>query len=335
MRVPMPIKDRVTVRSAMLRNLFLLIVAFAAIVALGCWDNRREIERVLEQGYSTNAQIVGASFDRLSPLAFDGWRPRFLEQEVSIDLQWQGKDGKTYVHRKVPVSERFAGSIINGDQVKLISVPIKVLDDGTAVPVLTFDAAARLASLATWLKACGFIAFAGLAALAARAAWQRRMATAGRGAVEKSSRPVRIPPQRIMIGIVALAVGGFLTYSAWSLIEGPDGGEGAERTVQISSVTANPYTVRLSWQDSQGAVHHFGPLPISERYWREITRDGQLVVHETKVRMGGDEMMPHPVILADGPEKQWRTQLVLGIGLVLMAVGLGCLMSAIRAIRRF
>jgi hypothetical protein len=323
----------------MLRNLFLMIVVFAMIVALGCWDSRREMEYVLEHGYATSAQIVGASFDRASPVTLDGWRPRFLEQAVSVDLQWRGQDGKTRVHRKVPVTERFAGTIVNGDQVKLIAVPAKVIDDDGDVPVLTLDAAARLDSLKTWLKACGLIALAGCAALAAMGAWQRRMATmTGQASGARApARPIQMPSQRIMIGIVAFAVGAFLAYSASSAggyAGGDEGGE-VERTVQISAVTANPYAVQLAWQDGRGGVHHFGPLPISERYWKEITRDGQLVVRETKVRMGGDEMMPRPVILADAPAMQWRTQLVLGIGLALMALGLGCLLSAVRAMRRF
>jgi len=329
-------KDRVTFRSAMMRNLFLLIVIFATIVALGCWDNRRQMEFVLDKGYATNAQIVGASFHRLSPFALDGWRPRFVEQEVSVDLQWRGQDGKTYLRRRVPVSERFAGSIVNGDQVKLITVPVKVLDDATSVPIITFDAAARLASLKGWLTGSSMIALASCMGLAAIGAWQRRRANDA-AATATAVRRVRIPPQRTMIGIVAFAVGAFLTYSAWSVGGfGPsDANNDAEMTMEISAVTANPYTVRLAWRDGQGAVHHYGPMPISERFWQQITRDDKLVVHETRVRMGGDEVMPHPVIVADAPENQWRIQAVMGVGVAMMALGIGCLLSAVRAIRRF
>ncbi len=127
-----------------LRNLLAIVAVLASLVALGCWDNRQEMARVLDQGYATSAQIVAAQFQRTAPFAIDGWRPRFVEQALSVDLQWQGQDGKTHVFRKVPVSERFERSIVNGEQVKLIAVPVKALDDDTSVPVLTLDAAARL-----------------------------------------------------------------------------------------------------------------------------------------------------------------------------------------------
>ena len=63
------------------------------------------MQRVLDQGYATTAQVTGAQYQRKMPIAADGWRPRFVEQELSVDLRWQGKDGKPHEHRKVPISE--------------------------------------------------------------------------------------------------------------------------------------------------------------------------------------------------------------------------------------
>ena len=156
-----------------LRNLLAIVAVLASLVALGCWDNRQEMARVLDQGYATSAQIVAAQFQRTAPFAIDGWRPRFVEQALSVDLQWQGQDGKTHVFRKVPVSERFERSIVNGEQVKLIAVPVKALDDDTSVPVLTLDAAARLQSLKTWLGGSSALALAGWLGVAAMTLWRR------------------------------------------------------------------------------------------------------------------------------------------------------------------
>jgi len=323
-----------SVRGAMARNLFLLIAALATLVLLGCWDNRREMQRVLEQGYAANAEIVGASFQRWSPVVLEDWRPRFVEQEVAVDMQWRGRDGKTYRHAKVPVSERFAGMVVVGDKVKLMTVPVKVLDDESSVPVPTFDAANRFDSLGRWIEASGYIAVAALAVLAGMNYWRWRRGS--RPAIAAApSRPLRFPAQRTMIGIAALGVGAFLAYSAWSI--GDDAGEGGniEITAEITLVTSNPYAVQLGWKDPRGGVHHYGPVPISERFWKEITSDGALVLRETRVRIRADDPMSRPVILADAPEKQWRTRTVLGVGCALLALGAGCLMSAVRAMRRF
>ena len=109
------------------RNLLLLIALLSTLVVLGCWDNRREMQRVLDQGYATTAQLTGAQQQRTMPFAVDGWRPRLVEQDLSVDLSWQGKDGKPHEHKKVPVSEAFASTIVSGDQVRLVTLPVRVV----------------------------------------------------------------------------------------------------------------------------------------------------------------------------------------------------------------
>src|SRR5471032_697268 len=190
-------------RGMRLRNLLVLIAIFASLVALGCWDNRLQMARVIDQGYAVNAQIVGAQFQRAMPFAVDGWRPRFIEQALSVDLQWQGQDGKVHLHHKVPVSERFQRSIVDGEQVKLISVPVKALDDDTSVPVLTLDAAARLESLKAWLGTSGYMALAGWLVAAAMTLWQRRARRTPALATSVPAgerQPVEFPGQRLLIG---------------------------------------------------------------------------------------------------------------------------------------
>jgi hypothetical protein len=325
----------VSTRTIRLRNLLAIVAVLASLVALGCWDNRREMARVLDQGYATSAQIVAAQFQRTAPFAIDGWRPRFVEQALSVDLQWQGHDGKTHVFRKVPVSERFEHSIVSGEQVKLIAVPVKAIDDDTSVPVLTLDAAERLQSLKAWLGASSAIALAGWIGIAAMTLW-RRLAPAPAASRPAAAQPaIAIPGQRILIGLVAFAVGGFLTYNATALGEPTDdGAKSVEVTAEITAAEGPPYTVRLGWRDGQGGVHHFGPLPISGAFWNRITRDGKLETHETRVRVHVDDSMGRPEILDDAPGERWQTKAVLAGGIMLLLVGAGCLLSAGRMMRR-
>ncbi len=323
-------------RSMRVRNLLIIIAALASLVALGCWDNRREMARVLDQGYATNAQIVAAQFQRSAPFAVDGWRPRFVEQSLSVDLQWQGKDGKTHVFRKVPVSDAFEHAIVDGQQVKLMMVPVKVLDDDASVPVLTLDAAARQQSLKTWLEASGYAALVGWFAVALMTLWQRRAvrlpATSGRAV---PTGPVQIPGQRLLIGMMAFMVGAFLTYNASALVAPPeDEVKSTELMAEITNPAGPPYTVHLGWQDGQGGVHHYGPAHVSEDFWNKITRDGKLTVHQTKVRVHIDDSMAQPQILDDAPGSRWQTKAVLACGIALLMVGAFCLLSAARVLRQ-
>lgn len=321
-------------RSLRLRNLLALVAVFASIAALGCWDNRREIARVLDEGYATEVQITGAQFQRLVPFALDGWRPRFVEQALSVDVQWAGRDGKTHLHRRVPVSARFERSIINGEQVKLVAVPAKVLDDDLSVPVITVDAAQRLESLDEWQAVTGYFAVLGWAGFAAMSFWRRRAARAPT-ARSVASAPTQIPAERLLLGVVALCVGLFLTVTTWNAYRGT-GREAASVEIEadIVSVSGPPYAVQLGWKDGQGGVHHYGPLPISEDFHDKIARDGKLTVHTTRVRLSNDTMMSKPVILDDPAPLPWKGRASLGLGLALTALGAGLLLSVARVLRR-
>jgi hypothetical protein len=323
-------------REAVGRKVLLLIALLATLVVLGCWDNRQGIQRVLDQGYATTAQVTGAQYQRKIPIAADGWRPRFVEQEISVDLRWQGKDGKPREHHKVPISENLARGIVNGDQVRLVTLPVKVLDDDSAVPVVTSDASARLASLQSWLAAAGYTALAAWAGFAALTLLQ------GRGG-GTSTRPVMaIPPRRTLVGLGALVVGGFLAFSAWSDGRSIDvialGGD--EVTADIVNAAAVPakdggkptHTVRLAWKDG-AAVHHFGPAPVSEAFWNKITQNGELAVRQTLIRYRRDDPQPRPLIVDDAPEQQWWTRTAMFAGLALLVLGSALLFSGLRSLR--
>jgi hypothetical protein len=309
------------------RNLLLLIALLATLVVLGCWDNRAAMQRVLDQGYATTAQVTGAQFQRTMPFAADGWRPRFVEQDLSVDLGWKGKDGKAHEHKKVPVTDGFARTIVSGDQVRLVTLPVKVLDDDTAVPVIVADTTARLASLQSWLSIAGYIALAAWAGFAASSLFGRRPAAG----ISAAAKPIDIPPRRTLLGLVLLLAGGFVAFQAWSE-EGandPLSVGGKDIVAEITDASSTPsHAVRLSWKDGQGSVHHFGPTRVSEAFWNKITQNGQRSVHQTPIRVREDDPAARPVLVDDAPEEHWQVRAALLAGLAMLVVGAGCLVSA-------
>jgi hypothetical protein len=322
------------------RNLLLLIALLATLVVLGCWDNRVTMQRTLEQGYATTAQLTGAQFQRTMPIAADGWRPRFVEQGLSVDLSWKGKDGKAHEYKKVPVTEGFAHTIVSGDQVRLVTVPVKVLDDESAVPVITSDATARLASLQDWLSIAGYIALAAWAGFAASSLFSRRTGAGG-----SSARPIEVPPRRTLVGLALLVVGAFAAFQAWSEGRANDpaaiGGTplmadiaDASTATDKSGGGAAVHTVRLAWKDGQGNVHHFGPTRVGEAFWGKITQSGQLAAKQTPIRVREDDPMARPVLVEDAPEERWQVRAAMIFGLVCIVLGAGCLLSAARVVMR-
>lgn len=309
------------------RNFLLLIALLATLVVVGSWDNRRQMERVLDEGYATTAQITGAQ--SMPVAALNGWRPRFIEQSLAVDLEWKDKNDQRHTFRNVPVSASLERSIVNGNQVRLLPVPVKVLDDGSAVPVITSDASARLASLQSWMAASGY------AALAAWAGFAALSLLGGRGRRVVTAIPPRpLPPRRTFYGLGLLVVGGFLAFSAWSSGRSIDsvamGGEQITADILQAAEIKGGHAVRLGWSDSTG-VHHYGPIPISEAFWNKITQNGQLTVHQTAVRYRGDDPAARPVIVGDAPETHWSVRVAIGAGLLLIICGAGLFVSGLRA----
>ena len=326
-----------------LPRLCLLVAILATLTVLGCWDNKRTMEQVLARGYETAAQVVGAQYQRKLPFALDGYKPRFVEQDISLDLTWKGRDGKNREFRKVPVSEAFARNIVSGDQVKLVALPAKVTDGETDVPVILADAQQRLVSLQTWIETSGYVALATWAAYAGLTLFG-----AGRARLRRPGQvarpPVDVPPRRTMLGLGLVLIGGFMAFHAWSeqqSFEAMKSG-GTEVMADILSVNEMPrksgdkpsYSVRLAWKDGRGSVHHYGPTHISERFYGEIAKNGQLLVKQTAIRFREDDLQARPLIVADAPEQSWQAQFGVTAGLVVLLVGLGCLFSAARYISR-
>jgi hypothetical protein len=309
------------------RNFLLLIALLATLVVLGSWDNRQQMQRVLDEGYPTTAQITGAQ--SMPVVAAIGWRPRLVEQSLAVDLEWKGRDGQPRKFRNVPISSSFEHSIVNGNQIRLVPVPVKVLDDETAVPVITSDASARLASLQSWLAASGYAAlaaWAGFAALSLLGSRGRRTITA-----MPSRRP---PPRRTFYGLGLLVVGGFLAFSAWSSQRSADslamGGEQITADILQATKTKSGHAVRLGWSDVTG-VHHYGPIPVSEAFWNKITQNGKLTMHQTAIRYRSDDPAARPLIVDDAPETSWSMRIAMGAGLLLIMFGAALFASGLRA----
>lgn len=330
-----------TVRAQRLRNLLGLIAFFATIVFVGCWDNRHTLQHVLDDGYPAIIQITGAQFTRTAPVAFDGWRPRFLEQSVSVDLKWEGKDGKPHEFKKVPISEEFAATIITGEQVRLAILPGKALDDPHAVPVINADAAGRNASLQDWIKLSGYMAVVGWVGCIGFTLWLIRPARPPSAAPTLPSTVVAaFPPRRTLLGATALLIGAIVLFRAWS-VEAPAAGGGIETTAEITTAAlvtgangSGTHIVQVSWKDTQGAVHHFGPIPVSNAFWNKITKGGALVVHETRIRYRGEDAAARPVLVDDRPDLSWEVEVGLATGFGLIAFGAVCLFSAARVARK-
>jgi len=323
-----------SMRAVRVRNLLLLVAIFATIVVAGCWDNRRTLQHVLDDGYSTVVEITGAQNQRLAPFAFDDWRPRFVEQGLSVNVKWSGKDGKSHAFEKVPVTDEFAHTVVEGDQVRLAVLPAKVMDDPHAVPVITADAGARLRSLQEWTRTSAFVAAAAWIGFGLSAFWIGRSGTGAVGRVTAA-----FPLRRVLFGLVALILGAVLTLRVWSIEDmAPDTTGGMETTADIAAVPAvgggTAHALRLSWKDAQGGVHHVGPVPVSERYWSTISRNGELTVHQARIRYQEGGRGARPVLVDDPPERPWQIEVALGVGLMLVGLGAASLFSAARQLRR-
>jgi hypothetical protein len=145
------------------------------------------------------------------------------------------------------------------------------------------------------------------------------------------------------LGLVLLLFGGFMAFQSWSESRSNDaiaiGGKDyvAEIVDAVSMARGGgtpTYTMKLSWKDGQGSVHHFGPTNISEAFWNRITRNGQLVVRQTPIRVREEEPTARPVLVEDAPEQQWQVRFGMIAGLIMMMFGAGCLFSAAREVSR-
>ena len=293
------------------------------------------MQRVLDQGYATTAQITGAQFQRTMPFAADGWRPRFVEQDLSVDLSWQGKDGKAH---ELPEGAGDRGlrthSIVSGDQVRLVTLPVKVLDDDTAVPVITADTtAARLPRC----KA-GSASRATSPSRPGRASLRRRLfgRRQAAGISAAAAKPIDIPPRRTLLGLVPAR--GRRVPGVPGVVGGPRRTTalvGGKDIVAEITVPRRPpsHAVRLRGRTGRAASIISGRPAISEAFWNKITQNGQLSVRQTPIRVRDDDPAARPVMVDDAPESTGRSdgcRLARRGPRCMLVVGAGCLLSAAR-----
>jgi hypothetical protein len=150
------------------------MIIVAASLFLGISWNQNAIQRVLHDGYDSTARITSAQETGLRfPFVLEGWWPRFVDEALSINLKWTGRDGAERSRSGIAVSNAYAARIMDGNAVKLIEVPVRVIDDKSSLPVIIEDASDRLRHI-QFLKKFALIALAALGvALAGLIAWQK------------------------------------------------------------------------------------------------------------------------------------------------------------------
>jgi hypothetical protein len=310
-----------------------LTLCLAALLAL--YWKQSAIESVMRDGYNTTGKITSAEIRwRRFPIIFDAGWPRFVDEDLSIGMQWTGRDGVNRSHRGIAVSNAFAARITQGDQIKLLTVPIRVVDDDSSHPVLIEDVSDRLRNIQSMSKftQAGAALFA--LALAAVVGWQKWSARNGGlskpaiGGESSRSFPIRLA----LITLVTLPLGAYMLVNSYleqsAAQEMLDHGDEvvADLTRAFSEVRkpgeAPSYLVTLAWTDKNGQRRLYGPTHISAAFWLQITRNNVQTVSQTKIRYLDGKPGIRPLIVADTAERQFQDNVGVNSGAGFLAVGL-------------
>ncbi|MGX4771242.1 hypothetical protein ACWAUC_15790 [Bradyrhizobium guangdongense] len=217
---------------------------------------------------------------------FDGIWPRYVDENLSIGLQWTGKDGVQRERKGIAVSAAYAARITVGNQLKLLTVPIQAVDDDSSLPVIVEDLDDHLShirSTSRFVLAGAGICAVILLLVIGWQTWSARRGGPASGAVHsRSRRPV--PFTLAMLTAAMLLFGGYLLVNSYAeqrtLNEILDRGDEvtADITRAYGEVTkagnAPSYLVTLAWKDRSGRQQTDGPTHISSAYRRLITRNG-------------------------------------------------------------
>jgi hypothetical protein len=202
-----------------LRGILALLLAVAVAGTLGLYWNQSAFKQVLRDGYDTRGQIISAEVTaHRFPFVFDGWWPRFVDESLSIELRWTGRDGVERTRRGVAVSDAFAARITSGTQVKLIEIPVRVIDDDSSLPAVIDDVSDHLRHLQFGLEFAFMASLFLAAALAIVVAWQqlwqlnRRRTQADAGPRQWRPWPVRLT----MMTVFMLGFGAFMIVNTFS-----------------------------------------------------------------------------------------------------------------------
>lgn len=324
-----------------------LTLSLAIVLAL--YWKQNTIERVMRTGYNTTGKITsGKITSRRFPIEIDAGWPRFVDEDLSIGLQWRGGDGVDRMRRGIAVSSAFAARITQGDQVKLLTVPIRVVDDYSSHPVLIEDVDDRLRNIRSMsqLAQAGATFFA--LAFAAVIGWQKwRARSNGLSKPAIGSEPSR--PFPILLALIAMFT---LSFGAYMLVDSYrqqraaqemlDHGDEviADLTRAFSEVRkpgeAPSYRVTLAWTDKNGQRTLYGPTHISAAFWQQITRNNVQTVSQTKIRYLDGRPGIRPLIMGDMAERQYQDGVGVESGAGFLAIGLivaGLMVFRLRANR--
>lgn len=309
-----------------------VMAVIGLLLLLGAWDNARTIQRNLAEGRETGAIITGATKKSRIPLTFDGLRPRVLDETYALDLAWRGPDGTERTRQMVPVSGEFLATMMVGDKVKLVPIPIKVVDEAGAVPTVLADASKRLKDLERFYRFYMIGIAIGTAIFVAGRIWRwRRPLTADPASEEPTSAPKAIPSLLVTLTILCLgmaALFGYLSFrDASNAAAMRANGRDAPATItalhaSIDSDRKLSHTIELAWLDASGAERRFGPTHISNLYASRIGANGKLVMRQTTIRYIENDSSARPLILPDADEHARQTSGGLAGTLTLGVMGL-------------
>jgi hypothetical protein len=318
-----------------LRGLLALLVAMSVFGTLGLYWNQSAFEHVLRDGYDTKRKIISAEITaRRFPFVFDGWWPRFVDEALSIELRWTGRDGVERTRRGVAVSDAFADRITSGTQVKLLEISVRVIDDNSSLPVVIEDAGDHLRHLRFFFdfafKAGLFLALALAVVVALQKLWQLNR---GRTQANASPRQLRPFPVRLtLIMALMLGFGAFMLVGAY--FSQRDAQEmltnGKETVAEITRAFGeakkpgeeSSYLIELAWTDKNGKRQVYGPTHISGTFYRKITSNDVLRVGQTTIRYLDARPDVRPLIMADASERQFQDSFGVEGGAVFIAIGL-------------
>ncbi|QPF88211.1 hypothetical protein IC762_21665 [Bradyrhizobium genosp. L] len=318
-----------------LRGFLILAFVIPALVALGLYWNEQTIERVMRDGYATTGTITSAAeTPSRFPISFDGGWPHYIDEHLSIGLRWVGKDGVERTRTGIGVSSAFAARILVGNQVRLVPLAIRVIDDDSSAPVIVEDASDRLHDIRSqfgFMRTLATVFAVALAALIGWQKWSARKSGPDRTAVGHGKQR-RFPVYLALLTALMVPFGAFMLVSAYfeqsAVTEMLDHGDevNADITRAYREVRkageAPSYLVTLAWNDKSGQKRAYGPTHVSAAFWRQITRNDIQTVTQTKIRYLNDRPDARPLIVADAAERTLQDNVGVKSGAGFLAIGL-------------
>lgn len=315
-----------------LRAFLGLGLTLCLLIVLGLYWKQAAIERVMRDGYSTAGRITsGEITSRKFPIVFDAGWPRFVDENISVGLRWTGRDGIERTRRGIAVSSALAARITQGDQVKLLTVPIRVVDDDSSHPVLIEDVSDRLRNIgfmSKFAQAGATLFVLALAAVIGLQKWSARNGGPNNPGIGLSAFPVRLA----LITLVTLPLGAYMLVDSYlqqnaaqEMLEHGDEVI-ADLTRAFSEVRkpgeAPSYLVTLAWTDKNGQRRLYGPTHISAAFWQKITRNNVQTVSQTKIRYLDGRPGTRPIVVDDAAERQFQDNVGVKSGAGFLALGL-------------